>query len=88
MLTLVISLVKDKKWDISAKDNYRPIDIACIVSKVLELVILFKYGNFVDTADNQFGYKEASSVEMCIFNFKGIINYYKSMLSNIYVCVL
>ena len=74
------------KGDITSKDNYRPIAIACILSNVLELIILFNYGHFLETADNQFEYKKDSSTEMCIFSFNEIVNHYKSVSDNIYVC--
>ena len=54
MLTHIISIVKDKKGDLSDKDNYRPIAITCVTSKILELLIISKYGEFFDTRCNQF----------------------------------
>jgi len=37
--TILISLVKDKKGNISECDNYNPIAITCVSSKVIELII-------------------------------------------------
>ena len=42
MDTLIIPLVKDRKGDIGSSDNYRPIALTNVVSKVLESVILDK----------------------------------------------
>ena len=35
--------------------NYRPVALACVVSKVLEGVLLAKMEPYLHTADNQFG---------------------------------
>ena len=40
MSTKISPIVKDKKGDLGSADNYRPIDITCILSKVFELMIL------------------------------------------------
>ena len=57
-------------------------------SKVFELVLLSKYKSYLETADNQFGYKKGLSTEMCIFTFKEIVEFYRSMSSNCYICFL
>ena len=88
MLTQIVPLVKDKKGDVTSKDNYRPIALTSMLSKVLELIILSKYEWCLDTAPNQFGYKYGLSAETCIFSFKEIVNYYRSLSSNVYVCYL
>ena len=85
MLTCNVPLVKDKKGDLTSKDNYRPIALTCIISKVIELVLLAKYGEYLYTDDNQFGYKNALSTDLCMFNFKEIIQHYHSMSNYIYM---
>ena len=47
-----------KNEDVKDHDYYRPLAIraiTCIDSKVFELVILHKYGKFLETTANQFG---------------------------------
>ena len=56
MFTLIIPILKDKKCDVTSKDNYRPIALTSIISKVLEIVILSRYCDHLASADNQFGY--------------------------------
>ena len=88
MLSFIVPLVKDKKGDITSKDNYRPIALTNILSKVLELIILVRCETYLETSHNQFGYKKGLGTEMCIFTFKEIVNYYRSLSSNIYVCFM
>ena len=40
MDTKISPIVKDKKGDLSSADNYRPIAVTCILSKVFGLMIL------------------------------------------------
>jgi hypothetical protein len=88
MDTLIILLVKNKKGNLSDKDNYRPLAITCIASKLLELLILNRYNNVLVTSDNQFGFKRNHSTDMCVFSLKQIIEYYVSLSSPVYVCFL
>ena len=88
MLTFIVPLVKGKKGNLTSKDNYRLIALTCIILKIIELVLLARYGKYLYTADNQFGYKNALSTDLCIFSFKEIVQYYHSMSSNVYVCFL
>ena len=88
MLSLIIPLLKDSKGDVTSRDNYRPIALTCILSKVFELIILSRYQHLLATCDNQYGYKPSLSTDICVFTFKEIVNYYKSLSSNVYLCFL
>ena len=71
MYTSIVPVVKDKKGDLCNKDNYRPIAITSVFSKVFELVILDKYcDSLCHTSHNQFGFKKKSSTDLCVFAFK------------------
>ena len=88
MISYIIPVLKDKKGDISSKDNYRPIAITSIMSKIIEIVFLSRYSEFLESSHNQFGYKNKLSTETCIFTLKEIINYYRFYSSNVYLCFL
>ena len=88
MLTHIIPIVKNKKGDITSKDNYRPIAITSVSSKVFELILIARYSDYLDTSHNQFGYKEKTSSHSCIFVLKEIVNYYRRLPSNVYICFL
>ena len=53
---------------------------------VLKLHKLYK--PFLATEDNQFGFKEKHSTDMCIFALKDLINYYNTHKSPIFCCFL
>jgi len=47
----IISLVKDSRGDICNCDNYMGISLSSCLFKVLELVIMDKYGEVLHTSD-------------------------------------
>ena len=67
-------LVKDRKEDIGSVDsnNYHPIDLINVVSKVFESVILDKYKPLLETISNQFGFKPKHGTELAVFTLKQV----------------
>ena len=53
-----------------SKDNYRPIALASVVSKVVEIVIYNRISVYLDTCPNQFGFKRNHSSDQCIYVLK------------------
>ncbi len=73
--TTLIPIVKT--GDVTDKNNYRPIAVATSVSKVMKLLILSKTECFLNTSDNQFGFKKKHGTDMCTHAFRQTIEYYK-----------
>ncbi len=88
MDTIIVPIVKDKKGDLSSKDNYRPIALTTVMSKVLETLILNRYESLLLSKDSQFGFKQNHSTDLCIYTLKQTIDYYRSKSSPIYICFL
>ena len=88
MDTIIVPILKDRKADITSMDNYRPIAITCIMSKVLETVLLKRCSERLYTTDNQFGFKPSHGTDMAVFSLKQIIEYYQLKNSPVYVCYL
>ena len=88
MLSSIVPLVENKADDIRSKDNYRPVAINSVISKLFEIVIHNRYSHFLLTRDNQFSFKAKSSTDMCIFTFKQVIEHHKNLSSSVYVCFL
>ena len=70
--------VKNKCGNITDSNNYRPIALATIVSKLFESVILMKCEQYLTTSANKFGFKTGHSTDLCIYALKEFIEYYKS----------
>ena len=88
MLSTLVPLVKNKSGDLTSKDNYRPIAINSILSKIFESIILNRYSTLLETSHNQFGFKSKSSTDLCVFTLKQVVEYYRNRSSSIYVCFL
>ena len=55
-LTLV-SIPKDNRKSINSSDNYRAIALTSSIGKLLDLIIIRKYGDLLNTCDLQCGFK-------------------------------
>ena len=84
----IVSIVKNKAGDLSDSNNYRPIAIATITSKLLESVLLLKCSDYLTTCVNQFGFKASHVTDMCIYTLKKFIDYYKCRGTTVYVTFL
>ena len=51
---VLVPVIKSKTGHIMSKDNYRPIALASVVSKVAEIVIYNRISGYLDTCPNQF----------------------------------
>ena len=63
---LLVPVIKDKAGKINSSENYWPIALASILSKVLERTILGRLEQFILTSDNQFGFKPKHGTDICI----------------------
>uniref|UniRef100_A0ABM0LV55 RNA-directed DNA polymerase from mobile element jockey-like n=1 Tax=Saccoglossus kowalevskii TaxID=10224 RepID=A0ABM0LV55_SACKO len=88
MDTMIVPIVKDKTKDITRVNNYRPVAIVTVLSKLFELCILNRIEKFIETSDFQFGFKRKHSTEMCIFVVKEIVDFYKSHNSPVFACFM
>ena len=87
-LTMIVPILKSKNGDITSKSNYRPIALATVCSKIIEIFIVKQMSDYLWTTDNQFAYKMGHSTEMCIFLLKECIRYYCNHKTPVYVCFL
>ena len=60
--TTIVPIAKNKAGDLSDSNNYRPITIATITSKLLESVLLLKCSDYL--CNNQFGFKASHGMDM------------------------
>ena len=88
MSVALVPIVKDKTGIISSKDNYRPIALASVLSKLIERIILDRIDKCLLTSANQFGFKSKHGTDHCIFAFKEIIDHYTKLNSRVSVCFL
>lgn len=89
MLSVIISpVIKDKAGSISSKDNYRPIALASVISKVLEKIILNRIDEYITTSSNQFGFKKKLGTDQCVYTLKEVLHFYKTSGSSVFISFL
>ena len=88
MDTILVPIIKDKKGNVTDSDNYRPVALTCVSSKILELILLYKYKDYFTTTCNQFGFKTQLGADICVYTFKQVVDYYRSFSSPVYVAYL
>ena len=86
--TTIVPIVKNKSGNLSDSNNYRPIALATIVSKILESVLLIKCGEYLTSCDNLFGFKSSHSTDLCIYTLKEYIENYKNRGTTVFVTFL
>ena len=73
--SIIVPLVKNKCGNLTDKNNYRPIALSSITSKVFEHIILLRlekniYGPLIITG---------STTDLCIYALSELIEYFKTV---------
>ena len=82
--SIIVPLVKNKCGNLTDKNNYMPIALSSITSKVFEHIILLRLEEYLWTTDNQLGH----STDLCIYALSELIEYFKSRSTSVYVAFL
>ena len=69
-------------------NNYRGIALSNILLKVLDWVVLILFDKELKNDENQFGFQEESSANMCTWTAIETINYFVNRGSPVYACLL
>lgn len=67
-------MLKDKHGDITGTDIYRGITLTPVMSKLFELVLLNLFGDFLNSDDLQFGFKEENGCTMLFSHSQNMLN--------------
>lgn len=85
---LLVPVVKVKTGKVSSMDNYSPIAVASMLSKVFERILLDRLEEYIVTTDNQFCFKSKHGTDMCIYAVKEAVSKYKKHNSTMFLCFL
>ena len=83
---MLVPIIKDKCSKINSKDNYRPIALASIVTKMVENILLDRMSVTRSTMSNQFGFKKKQGTDLCIYVLKEVINRHRSLNGSMCTC--
>ena len=82
--SVMVPLVKNRNGDLSDKNNYMPIALSSVISKVFENVILYRLEEYLWTTNNQLGYKAGNSTDLCVYALTEFIEYFKRRTTSVY----
>ena len=77
--TVLVPIINDKTGRIDRMDNYRPIALASVISKVVEIILLNRISKLLSTFSNQFGFQQKLGTDTCIYILKDIVEKYRSL---------
>ena len=86
--SIIVPIVENICGNLTDKNNYRPIALSSITSKVLEHIILLRLQEYQWATDNQFGFKSGHLTDLCIYALSELIEYFKSRSTSVYVAFL
>lgn len=69
-------------------DDFRGISISPVISKIFEGCVLDRYGHFLVTSDNQFGFKKKLGCSHAIYSVRCAVNHYTERGSTVNLCAL
>jgi len=69
-------------------EDFRGISISPVISKIFEKCILERYSKFLETSDNQFGFKKNSSCSHAVYSVKCVIDNFTKSGSTVNLCAL
>ena len=70
LTVILVPIIKNKAGNINSINNYRPIALASILSKIIKYIILDRIELQLATNANQFGFKHGHGTDQCIYVFK------------------
>ena len=88
LTAVLVPIVKDKLGNVCDSKNYRSIAISSLVLKLIDWIIIDKYGHLMKTNDFQFGFQAFSSTSLCSWMVFETIDMYLRNGSIVYGCLL
>ncbi len=65
LLATIISIPKDSRGNICSGSNFRGITICSSIAKLMDIIMIIRYKDKLQTSDMQFAFKEKHSTAMC-----------------------
>jgi hypothetical protein len=84
--TVPVPKVKDTRTKSLTVDNFRGIAISSVISKLFEHCVLARFHRFLQTADNQFGFKKGLGCREAIRAVKNVIDRFVDGGSTVAIC--
>ena len=84
LLPTITSIPKDNRKSVCDSSNYRGIALCSSLGKLLDIIMLHRYRDLLQTSDMQYAYKQKHSTAICSLVVKEVINYYLNNDSEVF----
>ena len=81
----LVPVIKDTAGKVRSVDDYRPIALASVLSKVLERILLHRLCVYLYSCDNQFGFKALHGTDLCIYALTEMVKTYRRQNSSVFI---
>jgi hypothetical protein len=85
---VISPVIKDARKDMCSVDNYRPVTIISVISKLFEMCLYKMIGGCLNVAGMQFGFVKGGGCDKSIFTVQNTVNYFLKRKSNVYMVTL
>jgi hypothetical protein len=86
--SIIVPVIKDKTGKCDSFDNYRPISLVSMFSKVLELCFSVRLATLLQVDELQFGFVPGKGCQKALFALNSTVNYFVSRGSPVYTAAL
>lgn len=86
LLSTTVPIPKGRNVNLTDSENYRGITLSSVFGRLLDLIILNRYSDTLNSSELQFGFKRNRSTAMCSMIAKEVISYYTTCNSSVH-CV-
>ena len=87
-MSVIVPIVKDTNGGYGEYDNYRPISLVNLFSKLLELCMSERLNHLFKVDELQYGFVAGKGCQKALFSLESIVNYYTSRGSPVYMAAL
>ena len=84
----MIPVTKDSRKKYNDIDNYRPITIISLLSKIFEMCIFVRINGIIKLNGLQMGFVKGGGCEKCLYVVSNVVNYFLKKLSDVYIVTL
>jgi hypothetical protein len=83
-LSTIIPIPKGNHVNLNDSSNYRSITLSSIIGKLIDLIVINRYGDKLMSTSNQFSFKPKGSTFICTMLVKETISYYRANCNDVY----
>jgi len=80
----IVPIPKGRNVNAADSNNFRGIALSSVYGKLLYNIVLFQFGDELQTSQLQFGFKAKSSTNLCTFVLKEALSYYATNQINVF----